>query len=68
MTNTDIEKEFCLELGKYVVIAISDNRTDGDRLMGSMMAALIHDGKVNRKRFESILNEGLSYLEAKEEG
>lgn len=65
MTNTDIEKEFCQELGTYAEIAINDNRTDGDRLMGSLMAALIHDGKVNRKRFEIILKEGLEILEVR---
>ena len=63
MTNKEIEKEFCHELGTYAEIAISDNRTDGDRLMGSLMAALIHDGKVNKKRFELILKEGLEILE-----
>ena len=65
MNNLQIEKEFCHELGTYAEIAISDNRTDGDRLMGSLMAALIHDGKVNRKRFESVLNEGLEILEGR---
>ena len=65
MTNKDIEKEFCQELGTYAEIAISDNRTDGDRLMGSLMAALIHDGKVNRNRFEAILKEGLEILEVR---
>ena len=34
MTNKEIEKEFCHELGTYAEIAIADNRTDGDRLMG----------------------------------
>lgn len=63
MTNKDIEKEFCHELCNYAEIAINDNRTDGDRLMGIMMAALIHDGKVNRKRFEIILKEGIEFLE-----
>lgn len=65
MTNKEIEKEFCHELGTYAEIAIEDNRTDGDRLMGSLMAALIHDGKVNRKRFESILKEGLEILDGR---
>lgn len=64
MNNLQIEKEFCQELCTYAEIAIDDNRTDGDRLLASMMAALIHGGKVNRKRFESILKEGLEILEA----
>lgn len=63
MTNTDIEKEFCHELGTYAEIAIGDNRTDGDRLLASMMAALIYDGKVNKKRFDHMLKEGLEILE-----
>ena len=65
MTNKDIEKEFCHELGIYAEIAIADNRTDGDRLLASLIAALIHDGKVNKKRFELILKEGLEILEGK---
>lgn len=65
MTNKDIEKEFCKELCTYAEIAIEDNRTDGDRLMAYLMTALIHDGKVNRKRFEIILKEGLEILEGR---
>ena len=63
MNNKEIEKEFCHELGTYAEIAISDNRTDGDRLMGSLMAVLIHDGKVNKNRFNNFLKEGLEILE-----
>lgn len=65
MTNKDIEKEFCYELYNHADIYISDNRTDGDILMAIMMASLIHDGKVNKKRFEIILNEGLEILEGR---
>ena len=65
MTNKDIEREFCQELCNYAEIAIDDNRTDGDRLMGNLMASLIHDGKVNKKRFEMILKEGLEILEGR---
>ena len=65
MNNLQIEAEYCQELGSYAEIAIGDNRTDGDRLLASLMAALIHDGKVNRKRFESILKEGLEILEGR---
>ena len=65
MTNKDIEKEFCHELGTYAEIAINDNRTDGDRLMGSLIAALIFDGKVNKNRFNNFLKEGLEILEGR---
>lgn len=63
MINKDIEKEFCQELGAYAEIAIGDNRTDGDRLLASMMAALIYDGKVNKNRFNNFLKEGIEFLE-----
>ena len=63
MTNKDIEKNYCHELGTYAEIAINDNRTDGDRLLASLMAALIYDGKVNRNRFNNFLKEGLEILE-----
>lgn len=63
MTNKDIEKAFCQELCAYAEIAISDNRTDGDRLLASMMAALIYDGKVNKNRFNNFLNDGIETLE-----
>lgn len=62
MTNLDIEKEFCQELGKYVEIAINDNRTDGDRLVASMIAALIYSGMINENRFNNFLKEGLEIL------
>lgn len=63
MTNKDIEKEFCHELGTYAEIAIEDNRTDGDRLLASLIAALIHEGKVNKKRFGYYLKDALEILE-----
>lgn len=63
MTNKDIEKEFCQELGTYAEIAIEDKRTDGDRLMASLIAALIHDGKLNRKRFDTMLELSLDILD-----
>lgn len=63
MTNKDIEKNYCHELGTYAEIAINDNRTDGDRLLAFLMAALIYDGKVNRNRFNNFLKEGLEILE-----
>lgn len=65
MINNDIEKEFCLELGNYAEIAINDNRTDGDRLLASMMAVLIYGGKVNKNRFDNFLKEGIEFLEAR---
>ena len=65
MTNKDIEKEFCYELGTYAEIAISDNRTDGDRLLASMFAVLIHEGKVNKKRFGYYLKDSLEILEGR---
>lgn len=63
MTNKDIEKEYCKEISTYAEITIDDNRTDGDRLLASMMAALIYNGKVNKNRFDNLLKEGLKILE-----
>lgn len=63
MTNKDIEKEYCIELGKYVEIAINDDRTDGDRLVSSMIAALIYSGMINKNRFNNFLKDGLEILE-----
>ena len=62
MTNKDIEKEYCSELGKYVEFAINDDRTDGDRLIASMVAALIYSGMINKNRFNNFLKDGLEIL------
>lgn len=62
MNNKDIEKEYCIELVKYVEISINDDRTDGDRLVASMIAALIYSGMINKNRFNNFLKDGLDIL------
>lgn len=64
MTNKDIEKEFCKDLTTYARLAINDNRTDGDRILANMLAALIYGGMVNKNRFDNFLKEGIEKLES----
>lgn len=65
MTNEDrmrIEGEYCQELFAYCNLGIQDNRTDGDRLIANLVAALIADGLVNKIRYEHSLKEAMEKL------
>lgn len=52
MNNITREKEasFCMDILKYINLAIEDNDTDGDRLVASVLACLSSSHRINMAR------------------
>ena len=46
----DKESSFCMDILKYINLAIEDNDTDGDRLVASVLACLSSSHKINMAR------------------
>lgn len=60
--NLQIEGEYCQELWQYCRMGIMDNRTDGDRLIANLIAALAADELINIKRFNEFFRKAKKEL------
>lgn len=56
------EQEFIDEILEYVHLAIDDKETDGDRIIGYIVALLVFAGTVNNKRANNFYKEAMGIL------